>query len=687
MYLITITDPDGFSTVIHEPGAGPVKVEGGKISREVNKFDSLTFTIYPDSPGWGECEPFATTIVVRDVMRGRDVFDGRVIQRNPGMTSDGTPYREITCESVMGYLCDSLQMWEEEAHYGDVNGTSGLVTYLTKLLTRHNQAVEEHKRIYPGTITLQTFETSGGVTKGVDRASTWDNISNKLIGSFGGEMRVRRSETGVLYLDYAERLGVTRATRIELARNMADASSEVDPSGVITRLYPFGAKLTTTDEDGNEVETEERVTIETVNDGKPYVDDLDGVEQLGIIEGYQEWDDVTQPANLLQKAQGWLAQNNLVPVSHTFTAYDLSLLGIDPDPFEILDWYPCRNPLTGLDETLEIVSQTIDLNEPEKSTIDMGETTARLSDEIGSKPWQPDIEQMESQTNTNITNAVNKTVTNLVSAIIGSDSITQTVQEIVSQTVSEVVANVSQEALAAQQAAEQARQQAELAKAEAAQAAGITGDATVLIQESEPGAQHRNEHTLWIDTSGGGAVPKVWGDGAWVESSVVGADGAAQDAVDAEEAAQAAQEDATEAAEEALSGIGEAIEGVQQSVTTIKDQMTQLEQDSEGWDFQFQTIEETITEINGQLSTLRVETSKYIRFVDGEIIVGIEGDPFEVRIANDRIRFTQNGVEVAYVSNSKLFITDAQILNRLDIGNFAFIPRDNGNMSLVYNGS
>lgn len=686
MYLITIEDPDGFKTVIHEPGGGGVKVEAAKISREVNKFDSLTFTIYPDNPGWDECEPFATKVVVRDLKRSKDVFDGRVIQRNPGMDSDGTPYRDVTCESVMGYLCDSLQMLEEEAHYGDSGSTSGLVTYVTKLLTRHNAAVDEHKRIYPGTITLQTFETSGGVTKGIDRGSTWDNIESKLLKVFGGEMRVRRSSTGTLYLDYASQLGVTRATTIELGRNMAEASSEVDPSGVITRLYPFGCKLTTTDADGNEVETEERLTVESVNGGKAYVDDLDGIERLGIIEGYEEWDDVTQPANLLTKAQGWLAQNNLVPVSHSFTAYDLSLLGIDPDPFEIFDWYPCRNPLTGLDETLEIVAQTIDINEPESSTIDMGETTARLSSEIGSKPWQPDIEQAESQTNTTITNVVNKTVTNLVSSIIGSDAITNTVKEIVSQTITEVVANVSQEALEAQEAAEQARAEAELAKTEAAQAAGMTGDVTVLIQATEPGAQYRNENTLWIDTTDGGAVPKVWGDGSWIASQVVGAGAAAEDAAEAESAAQAAQDAAEQAAEDALAGIGGAIEGVEQSVTSVLEKVTQLEQDSEGWDFNFQTIEETITGINGQISTLRTETNKYIRFEDGEIIVGVVGDPFEVRIANDRIRFTQNGVEVAYVSNSKLFITNAQILNRLDIGNFSFVPRDNGNMSLIYNG-
>lgn len=683
MYLITVRDPDGFATVIHEPGSGPVKVEDGKISRELNRFDSLTFTIYPDNPGWDECDPFATTVTVRDVKRGKDVFDGRVIQRNPGMGSDGTPYREITCESVMGYLCDSLQMYEEEQHYADYGGTSGLYSYIDHLLDRHNEAVEEHKRIYPGTITLQTFETSGGVTKAVDRASTWDNISDKLIDSFGGEMRVRRSSTGLLYLDYAERLGITRATRIELARNMGDASSEVDPSSIVTRLYPYGAKITTTDADGNEVETEERVGIESVNSGLAYVDDEDAVEAYGIIEGYHEWDDVTQPSNLLSKARSWLAQNNYLAVSHSFTAYDLSLLGIDPDPFELWDWYPCRNPLIGLDETLEIVSQTIDLNEPENSSITMGETSARLSDEIGSKPWQPDLEEMESQTNTNITNTVNKSVTNIVSALIGSDNITQRVEEIVEQTITQVISVLTDEAEEAKAAADQAQAEADEAKSDAATAAGITVDSpVVLIQPTEPGSTYRNGRTLWIDTTGGGAVPKVWDGGAWVASTFDGADAAAQAAKEAQEAADLAMANAERLAEEALA----ALNGITQTVQQIQTTVTELVQDSEGWTFSFETIEESLVELEGQLESHYTEQLKYIRFVDGEIILGVEGNEMSLRLSNDRISFFQNGVEVAYMSANKLYITNAEILDQLDLGSYYFKPRSNGNLTFRYRG-
>ena len=42
-----------------------------------------------------------------------------------------------------------------------------------------------------------------------------------------------------------------------------------------------------------------------------------------------------------------------------------------------------------------------------------------------------------------------------------------------------------------------------------------------------------------------------------------------------------------------------------------------------------------------------------------------------------------NGAEVAYFSNNQLIITDGHFLNSLRIGAFAWVPRENGNLSLV----
>ena len=75
------------------------------------------------------------------------------------------------------------------------------------------------------------------------------------------------------------------------------------------------------------------------------------------------------------------------------------------------------------------------------------------------------------------------------------------------------------------------------------------------------------------------------------------------------------------------------------------------------------------------------EIRKYIRFVDGKVYIGEVGNELELQIAADRISFMQEGAEVAYFSNRKLYVTDGEYTHSLRLGNFSFMPRENGNLS------
>lgn len=75
------------------------------------------------------------------------------------------------------------------------------------------------------------------------------------------------------------------------------------------------------------------------------------------------------------------------------------------------------------------------------------------------------------------------------------------------------------------------------------------------------------------------------------------------------------------------------------------------------------------------------EIKKYIRFIDGKILLGEAGNELELQIANDKISFIQEGAEVAYFTDRKLFVTDGEYTNSLRLGSFAFMPRANGNLS------
>jgi hypothetical protein len=116
---------------------------------------------------------------------------------------------------------------------------------------------------------------------------------------------------------------------------------------------------------------------------------------------------------------------------------------------------------------------------------------------------------------------------------------------------------------------------------------------------------------------------------------------------------------------------------------TVREEMsTTFTQTSEDFTFKFDEVNERITEENGEIVRILEENSKYIRLVDGNIVLGEEGAPLTTKIANGRISFLYNDtVEVAYISEQKLYITKAEILESIVIGNFAYIPRPNGNLS------
>lgn len=110
---------------------------------------------------------------------------------------------------------------------------------------------------------------------------------------------------------------------------------------------------------------------------------------------------------------------------------------------------------------------------------------------------------------------------------------------------------------------------------------------------------------------------------------------------------------------------------------------TQFEQTASTFNFNFTNLTSQINNLNGTTQQQFQEISKYIRFENGNIILGEAGNEITLKIENDRISFLQNNSEVAYLSNNKLVVTDGEFLNSLIIGNFAWKPRENGNLSLV----
>ena len=93
-------------------------------------------------------------------------------------------------------------------------------------------------------------------------------------------------------------------------------------------------------------------------------------------------------------------------------------------------------------------------------------------------------------------------------------------------------------------------------------------------------------------------------------------------------------------------------------------------------------LQSQIADSNTAANDKFAEINKYIRFVDGKIVLGETGNELMLTIQNDRVSFTQAGVEVAYFSNNNLYIKRAEVLTTLKVGNYEFSPRDDGGLAL-----
>lgn len=109
-----------------------------------------------------------------------------------------------------------------------------------------------------------------------------------------------------------------------------------------------------------------------------------------------------------------------------------------------------------------------------------------------------------------------------------------------------------------------------------------------------------------------------------------------------------------------------------------------IEQTSKAINLNFRTTSELISNLEGVVDTNKEEINRFIRFIEGRIELGEDKSRFSLEITNEKISFQNQGAEIAYISNSQLVITDANIQNSLSIGNFHFVPRSNGNMSIKY---
>jgi hypothetical protein len=166
---------------------------------------------------------------------------------------------------------------------------------------------------------------------------------------------------------------------------MLSLYSKPDFSGMTTVLYPFGATI----ESSNDASTTDtasdvsspRVNISNVNNGKPYLEVTDLINKgYDRISGTKTWDDVHDSKILLTKAKEYLQSFESIKIGYELEAVDLFSIGLAPDDFDVGNYYHVTNPLLGVDDWLRMISVTLDLNDPMKSSLTIGDRDVSLSE-------------------------------------------------------------------------------------------------------------------------------------------------------------------------------------------------------------------------------------------------------------------------------------------------------------------
>ena len=107
---------------------------------------------------------------------------------------------------------------------------------------------------------------------------------------------------------------------------------------------------------------------------------------------------------------------------------------------------------------------------------------------------------------------------------------------------------------------------------------------------------------------------------------------------------------------------------------------SELEQTAQGFEMRFTTINNNINDVQSGANAKFTEIDKYIRFENGEIVLGALNFNQIQRISSTQNGFYVDDALIAYISGRKLYITDGEFLNSLILGKFAFVPRANGSL-------
>lgn len=393
--------------LIYAPNNRNALVLSPKLTREVSKGGSLSFTMTRDHEQYESLQKMSTCITVEQ--DDKEIWRGRVLSHE----ADWYNRRVIYCEGALSYFNDSA--------ITPFNYEGKLAQFLQHLIDAHNQQCGNMimKRFELGTVTAALGDLvvhygdrdSYGV--GEDYGSTWDIIDKMVLKVYGGYAYCTYNPaTGNNVLNYCDQsFEADRLVNqtIEYGVNLLDFTEKTDTNSLFTRVYPMGSKHTVEETkwkwkflwwgEKYTESHEERYGISgtdaaTVNKYLPKgysyrLDSSDGdcgwiqndaaAQKFGIVSALGEYDTDSDNATFAAGVQD-LQKNSLMVTSYTVKAVDLRDAGYDKDRLTFAGYAHIISKPHSIDVIMLCTKLVEPLDQPDKKEYTFGMTRQTLTD-------------------------------------------------------------------------------------------------------------------------------------------------------------------------------------------------------------------------------------------------------------------------------------------------------------------
>jgi hypothetical protein len=331
-----------------------LRLLGLQTTSGLNKGGTATIIMPPGHPAYNSFISHRTVVTLYD--NGVRRFRGRALYPS----DDFYNCRTITCEGERCFFNDAVI---RPYKYQDTPAN-----IFADALQQYNASVEPFKRFTLGKVTVT--DPNDYVLFESTNAEKFGAFVDKLVERCGGYITFTDDGNGGSTVNWLTNVGRKNNQPIEFGENLLSFERSGQSPELATALIPYGAQLA----DGT------RLTIESVNGGKDYIQDDQAVALRGTITTTETWDDVTDAGHLLTKARKRLDELKKAVTSLQLTAADLSRIDRTLDSFQEGDLIPVvSRPHSLNNDEFQLTDQTVDWLKPDGGSITLGKTQTSLT--------------------------------------------------------------------------------------------------------------------------------------------------------------------------------------------------------------------------------------------------------------------------------------------------------------------